>query len=88
MPQIDIEIDDILYGCSRHDIKELIQALVEEGHLPKEVLNEKKEVREELVRRGRMEDVFAEKIELLKTKFYSLTEEEESFFEEIFKKYL
>lgn len=88
MPFLDIEIDDILYACSRHDIKELIQALVDEGHLPKEILNDNKEVKEELIRRGRMEDEFSQKLEKLKSKYYNLTQEEESFFESIFKKYI
>ena len=36
---IDIDVDEFLDACSRRDIKELIQALVENDHLPKEVLD-------------------------------------------------
>lgn len=88
MPFLDIDIEDILYACSRHDIKELIQALVEEGHLPKEVLNENKEVKQELIRRGRLEDEFSQKLEKLKSKYYNLSSEDEKFLESIFKKYI
>jgi polyhydroxyalkanoate synthesis regulator phasin len=88
MPFIDIDIDDILYACSRHDIKDLIRSLVDEGHLPKEVLGENNEVKEELIRRGRLEEDFAQNLEKMKSKYYSLTQDEELVFENIFKKYL
>jgi hypothetical protein len=90
MPYIDMDIDveDFLYACSRRDIKELIQSLVENDHLPKEVFNKNGDVKEDLVRRGRGEDDFSDKLEQLKTKYYSLTQEEEEFFDRVFKKYL
>jgi hypothetical protein len=90
MPYIDIDIDveEFLDACSRRDIKELIQALVEYDHLPKEVLDKNGEVKEDSVRRGRGEDVFSDKLEQLKTKYYSLTQEEEECMEKIFKKHL
>ena len=88
MPSVDIDIDDFLWNCSKYDIKELINALVESGHLPKEVINLKGEVKEGLTFKGRGETEFSEKLDLLKTKYYSLTQEEEEFFESVFKKYL
>lgn len=88
MAHIDIDVDDFLYSCSSYDIKQLITALVEDGHLPKEVLNKEGEVRDDLVRRGRGEDDFSDKLEQLKTKYYSLTQEEEEFFDKLFKRYL
>ena len=88
MPSVDIESDDFLWNCSKYDIKELINALVESGHLPKEVVNLKGEVKEEITLKGRGETEFSEKLDLLKTKYYSLTQEEEEFFESVFKKYL
>lgn len=88
MARIDIDVDDFLYSCSSYDIKELINALVEDGHLPKEILNKEGEVREEMIRRGRLEEEFSERLETLKTKYYSLSKEDEEFFEEVFKKYL
>jgi hypothetical protein len=88
MASIDIDVDDFLYSCSSYDIRELITALVEDGHLPKEVLNKEGEVREETIRRGRGEEEFSQRLESLKTKYYSLSQEEEEFFDKIFKKYL
>lgn len=88
MARIDIDVDDFLCSCTSYDIKELINALVEDGHLPKEVLNEKGDVKEELLRRGRGEEEFSQKLESLKEKYYSLTQEEEDFFEKMFRKYL
>lgn len=39
MPYIeqDIDVEDFLYACGSRDIDELIDALIEEGHLPKSV---------------------------------------------------
>ena len=88
MPSVDIDIDDFLWNCSKYDIKELINTLVESGHLPKEVVNLKGEVKEEITLKGRGETEFSEKLDLMKTKYYSLTQEEEEFFESVFKKYL
>jgi hypothetical protein len=88
MASIDIDVDDFLYSCSSYDIRELITALVEDGHLPKEVLNKEGEVREETIRRGRGEEEFSQRLESLKTKYYSLSQEEEEFFDRVFKKYL
>jgi hypothetical protein len=88
MAYIDIDIDEFLSSCSSRDIKELIQSLVEDDHLPKEILGKNGEVKDEIVRRGRGEEDFSQKLESLKTKYYSLTQEEEEFFDRVFKKYL
>jgi hypothetical protein len=88
MAYIDIDIDEFLSSCSGRDIKELILALVEDDHLPKEILSKNGEVKDETIRRGRGEDDFSDKLEQLKTKYYSLTQEEEEFFDRVFKKYL
>ena len=84
MAYIDIDVDDFLSSCSSRDIKELIRGLVDDEHLPKEVLK----VKDEIVSRGRGEEDFAIKLEKLKIRYYSLTQEEEEFFDKIFKKYL
>lgn len=88
MPSIDIDVDDFLMGCSKWDIKDLIKSLVEDGHLPKELLNEKKEVKSSIKPRGYGEIQFEEKLEQLKSKFYSLTKEEEEYFEKVFSRLL
>jgi len=88
MPSVDIDIDDFLWSCSKYDIKELINALVEDGHLPKGVLNPQGEVKEELNSKGGGETEFSEKLDKLKEKYYSLNQEEEKFFDGLFLKYL
>jgi hypothetical protein len=88
MASIDIDVEDFLYSCSSYEIRELITSLVEDGHLPKEVLNKEGEVREEMIKRGRGEEEFSQKLESLKTKYYSLSQEEEEMFDKVFKKHL
>jgi len=40
MPQVEIEIDDFIMGCSSREIRQLIEALKEDGHLDDEDENE------------------------------------------------
>ena len=88
MPNIDIEIDDFLWSCSKYDIKELINALVKDGNLPKEVLNPQGEVKETITFNGRGETEFSEKLDKLKEKYYSISNEDEEVLNKIFQKYL
>jgi hypothetical protein len=88
MPTIDIDIGDFLWNCSKQDIKDLIEALAENEHLPKGFLNHKGKLNQEYTGKGRLEEDFSDKLDKLKDKYYSLTSEEEEFFERIFKKYL
>ena len=90
MPNIDIDIDvdEFIWSCSKRDIQDLIDALVEREHLPKGIINNKGEIKKDYTGMGRLEQQFSDKLEKLKDKYYSLTSEEEQFFEDIFKKYL
>lgn len=88
MPNVDIDIDDFLWSCSKYDINELIKALVEDGHLPKEVINSEGEVKEELNRKGKGEIEFSEKLDSLKNKYYSISQDDEEYLNRIFAKYL
>jgi hypothetical protein len=36
--EVDIDVDDFLSACSSSEIKEIISALIEDGHLPKSSL--------------------------------------------------
>jgi len=85
---MDIEIDEFLNSCDRRDIKELIVALVEDGHLPKNVLNIEGNVKKESEGVGKMEKSFKEKLETLSKVYYSLSSEDEEVLEKIFQKYL
>ena len=83
---IDIEPSEFVYACNSKEIKELIEALVEDGHIPSHVLNSNGDVK--TPKRGAMELEFIEKLEKLREKYYSLSLEDEQTMQEIFKKYL
>ena len=87
MPSIDIEVDEFVWSCSEYDIKELIKVLVENEHLPEGIIDQSGEIKTEYPRKGIMEVDFSEKLEKLKLKYYSLSQEEEEFFDKVFKKY-
>jgi hypothetical protein len=82
---IDIEPYEFVSACNTREIKELIESLIENGHLPESVLNHAKGSDE---KRGRLESEFIDKLDKLKDKFYSLSVEEEDSIEKIFKKHL
>jgi predicted transcriptional regulator len=89
MPYIDLDIEvyEFVRACSKRDIKELIKELVDEGHLPKEIYNEKGEVKKEMIRRTSSEIEFSNNLDKLKEKYFSLSQEEELFLTKIFNKY-
>jgi hypothetical protein len=80
---VDVDVDEFIGSCSKREIIRLIECLVEEGHLPEQVLNHTTDTK-----RGRLEGDFIEKLDQLKEKFYSLSSEEEGCLNQIFKKYL
>lgn len=82
---VDVDVDDFIRVCSKREIRQLIECLVEEDHLPESVLTFK-EVSNE--KRSIGESDFIEKLDLLKEKYYSLSVEEEDSIEKIFKKHL
>lgn len=90
MPNLDLDIEvyEFVRACSKRDIKELIRELIEDGHLPKDIYDAKGEVKKELNRKTISEIDFEDKLDKLKTKYYSLNKEDEETLEKIFKKYL
>jgi hypothetical protein len=80
--EIDIDADEFVSSCSKRDIKNLIDALVEDGHLPELVLSNGNKTN-----LGYHESEFIEKLTILGTKYYSLSKEDEDTLEKIFKKY-
>jgi hypothetical protein len=79
---IDIDVYEFVSSCSRKEIKNLIDVLVEDGHLPELILNNG--TNNTL---GYHESEFIEKLTKLGTKYYSLSKEDEETLEKIFKKY-
>ena len=90
MPYIDIDIEiyEFVRSCSRSEIKELIVELVENDHLPKDVINTKGDVKKEMSRKTNSELEFAVKLDKLKEKYFSLSQEEELSLNNIFNKHL
>ena len=87
MASFIISVDEFLTECSPRERKEIIVAMVEDGFLPKWVLDDKGKVRKD-AGKTQMEDNFVNNLEKLKTKYYSLSLDEEKTLEEIFKKHL
>jgi hypothetical protein len=86
----DLEISPYEYvsACRGSEIRDLIIELVDEGHLPKSVLNQIKTGKSGNPKTSVLEDEFLEKMNKLSQKFHSLTKEDEETLENIFKKYL
>ena len=90
MPYIDIDIEiyEFVRSCTKREIKELIEELIENDHLPKDVINAKGEVKKEMSRKTNSELYFAEKLDKLKEKYFSLSQEEELCLNNIFNKHI
>jgi hypothetical protein len=80
--EIDIEPSEFVDNCSRSEIKELIEILVNEGHLPKSVL------RKLNTSYSPLEEEFYDKLDELSKKYHSISSEDEEILNKIFKKYI
>jgi len=76
---IRIDVDDFLNACSKDNIQELIQCLVEDGHLPKSTLNGKYSSDKQSI----MEWEFEKTIEKITSNYIRLTSEEEEMLRKI-----
>jgi hypothetical protein len=85
---IDIEIYEFVRSCSKKEIKELIEELIENDHLPKDVINTKGDIKKEMSRKTNSELEFSEKLDKLKEKYFSLSQEEELSLNNIFNKHI
>ena len=79
---VDVDIDDFLSECSSREIKELINALIEDGHLEKHPLVKKPDDKI-----GVLEEEFLTKLHLLSSKYYSMTEGELEIINNLYNKY-
>ena len=79
---VDVDVDDFLSECSSREIKELINALIEDGHLEKNPLVKRPD---ENV--GVLEGEYLSKLYLLSSKYYSMTEEEIELIDKLYNKY-
>jgi type III secretory pathway lipoprotein EscJ len=79
---VDVDVDEFISACSKREIKELIVALIDEGHIsPSASEDTDKNI-------GVLESQFIEKMDGLKEKYYRLSREDEKTLEDLFKKYL
>ena len=78
---VDVDVDEFVSVCSKREIKELIEVLVEDGHLPKAAVVETKNV-------GIFQNEFLGKMNNLVDNYYRISKEDEEILENLFKKYL
>ena len=79
---VDVDVDEFISACSKREIKELIEILIEDGHISKSsIITANTNV-------GVLESDFLEKMGKLEEKYYRLSQEDEKTLEDLFKKYL
>ena len=79
---VDIDIDEFVSECSKREIKELINALIEDGHLSKHPLIPGYDDK-----LSKMEEEFMGKLHTLSSKYYSMNEEELEIINNLYNKY-
>jgi hypothetical protein len=79
---VDVDVDEFVSSCSSREIKELINALIEDGHLEKSQF-----IKQPDDKKGVLEEEFLNKLEVLSTKYYSMSEEELEFIDNLYNKY-
>lgn len=86
--EIDVDPGEFIDSCTKREIKELIEYLVEDGHLPKSVLNQMTPDKNDKPRTSMLEDEFIEKMVKLSEKYHMISKEDEENLETIIKKYI
>lgn len=79
---LDIDVDDFLSECSKREIKELINALIEDGHLAKHPLLPGHEEKW-----SKMEEEFVDKLRTISSKYYQMSDEELDMIDKLYNKY-
>jgi|688.fasta_scaffold781357_3 hypothetical protein len=79
---VDVDVDEFVSSCSKREIKELIECLVEDGHLEKNQF-----IKQPNDKKGVFEEEFLNKLEVLSTKYYSMSEEEVDMIDNLYNKY-
>ena len=80
--EVDIDVDDFLSECSSREIKELINALIEDGHLKRHPL-----IPDYEDKLGKTEEEFLNKLHIISTKYYSMSQEELDTIDNLYNKY-
>jgi hypothetical protein len=79
---VDVDVNEFVSACSKREIKELIECLVEDGHVSPTALGPVS------LKLGVLETPFIEKMDELKQLYYRLSKEDEEILEKLFEKYL
>jgi predicted house-cleaning noncanonical NTP pyrophosphatase (MazG superfamily) len=79
---VDIDIDDFLSSCGSYDIKEIIEYLVEEGHISETAIIKKSKYQATPGEKLHME--YCQKIA---DKYFQMSNEDTALIEELAKKY-
>ena len=79
---VDVDVDEFVSACNKREIKELIEVLIEGGHISSSAVEDTEKTI------GVLEGDFIEKMDLLKEKYYRLSQEDEKTLEKLFEKYL
>ena len=79
---VDVDVDEFVSSCSSREIKDLIDCLIEDGHLQKNEL-----VKDPEQKIGVLEEEFLTKLHTLSSKYYSMTEEELETINDLYNKY-
>lgn len=79
---LDVDASEFVSECNKNEIKELIDALIENEHLPTYVKIKKTN------NVGVLEGIFLENMDKLKEKYYRLSQEDEKTLESLFQKYV
>jgi precorrin-4 methylase len=81
MPNIDIDLDveDFLFHCSKRDIQNVIKCLRSDGYLEEEPVL--------MIKRGIWETEFSKKLDSLKERYFSIENQDMKTLEYIFNKY-
>jgi hypothetical protein len=78
---IDIDVDELVNSCRKGDIKDLINTLIDYGHLPEYL-------KDGGGNKNFLELAFLEKLNNLSNQWGRISIEDEKTLEELFKKYL
>lgn len=87
--EITIEPYEFIRECSKHEIRELVEVLVDEGYLPPSTLSSIRCGEKGVgVRSTVLEDEFHEKMDMLSQKYRMINKDDEDILNNLFKKYL
>jgi hypothetical protein len=88
---VDIDVDEFISNCSEREIKELIDTLKDDGHLPNyfPTIEKMSFLEESFVKKmSFLEESFVKKMSELSSQYTRISLDDEEVLEKLFKKYL